>query len=61
MIDPVGVDPRMGPTRPKVDAALVRQILETLTIFPLPDPHVVCIGDLVPHAGVVAVPAPPAR
>lgn len=62
MVDPAGADPRMGPTRPTGDAALVRQILETLTTFPLPDPHVVCIGDLGSQpAGVLAVPTPPAR
>jgi hypothetical protein len=62
MVDPVGVDPRMGPRRPAAGAELVRQILETLTTFPLPDPHVVCIDDFGSQpAGVLAVPTSPAR
>ena len=62
MVDPPGADPRMGRARSEADAALVRQILETLVAFPLPDPKVVCIGDLGgPHPGAVAVPTAPAR
>jgi hypothetical protein len=57
VLDPEGADPRHGPTRPKVDATLVREIVGTVASFPLPDPHVVCIGDLGgPRGGTVAMP-----
>jgi len=46
MVDPVGADPRMAPVRHRVESAVAREILDTLTTFPLPDPKVVCIEDL---------------
>ena len=46
VVDPVGVDPRMGPVRKKVEPAVVRKILETLATFALAKPDVVCIEDL---------------
>jgi hypothetical protein len=62
MIDPEGVDPRMGTAPQPADVELVRQVLGTLRTFPVPDPDVVCIGDLRSRpAGVVAMPAPSAR
>jgi hypothetical protein len=59
-VDPSGVDPRMGVTRPQ-DVAAIRGVLATLATFPVPDPNTVCIEDL--RTGVVAdTPAvPPSR
>jgi hypothetical protein len=56
-LDPGGNDPRFSAVRPAVDEKLVREIVATVATFPLPDPHVVCIGDLGrPAAGVVVTP-----
>ena len=61
MIDPAGTDPRMDPT-PGPDPATVREILDTLVTFPVPDPRVVCIEDLGPVSGAAAsAPAPTPR
>jgi len=53
MIDPVGADPRMDRRRPS-DLGIVRQVLETLTTFAVPDSHVVCIDDLPPGTPAAA-------
>jgi hypothetical protein len=52
MVDPAGVDPRLShPAPPRLDAAVVRTMLDTLATFALPDPQVVCIEDLGRAAG----------
>jgi hypothetical protein len=54
MLDPTDADPRMA-TQPKaVDAAVIRRILDTIAVSPLPPPDVVCIEDL-PRPGAAAV------
>ena len=62
MLDPAGIDPRLGSARGP-DPAIVRQIVDTLVTFPVPDPHVVCIEDLRPavSAAVASPPAPAPR
>ena len=54
MLDPPAADPRSGMEWKTVDAAVVRRILDTIAVTPLPAPDVVCIEDL-PRAGA-AVP-----
>ena len=44
--DPVGVDPRMQPTKEKADLAVVRKILGTLKTFPTQKPPGICIEEL---------------
>jgi hypothetical protein len=44
--DPVGVDPRMQPTKEKADLATVREILRTLKTFPIQKPPGICIEEL---------------
>ncbi|HJQ84207.1 MAG TPA: hypothetical protein VKA21_09030 [Candidatus Binatia bacterium] len=48
MLDPVGADPRMRPVRRRLDAKVVRAVLETVAAIPLPEPKAVCIEDLAP-------------
>jgi hypothetical protein len=44
--DPVGVDPRMGPTKQEIDPAVLRNILKTLRTFPTQKPPGICIEEL---------------
>jgi hypothetical protein len=55
MLDPAGVDPRLGrPGEPATAPAVARRILATLRTFSVPDPKVVCIDDVGPGAPSVA-------
>jgi hypothetical protein len=55
--DPVGVDPRMGPTRARFEPALLRQILGTLRTFPIQQPSVICIEEQQNRGLTIGIPA----
>jgi hypothetical protein len=56
MADPVGVDPRMQETKGKIDLAILRTILGTLTTFPIQKPPGVCIEEFQPRGISIGVP-----
>ncbi len=56
LADPVGVDPRMQPTKVEVNLALVREILGTLKTFPIQKPPGICIEDLPPRGFSIGIP-----
>jgi len=58
VVDPVGVDPRMGQVKQKIEPALVRKILETIKTFPIQKPQGVCIDELQNRGFMMGVPAP---
>ena len=54
--DPVGVDPRMGPTRERIDPAILRKILGTLKTFPTQKPSGICIEELQDRGLTIGIP-----
>jgi hypothetical protein len=54
--DPVGVDPRMEPTKQKIDLAIVRKILGTLETFPIQKPSGICIEELQNRGLSIGIP-----
>jgi hypothetical protein len=56
VLDPVGVDPRVGTVRPAVEQDIMHRIVDTVVAVPLPDPKTVCIDDLGPGARAIAAP-----
>jgi len=55
--DPVGVDPRMGPTREQFDPAVLRKILGTLKTFPIQKPSAICIEELQNRGLTIGIPS----
>ncbi len=56
LADPVGVDPRMQPTKVEIDLMLVREILGTLNTFPTQKPPGICIEELQHRGFSIGVP-----
>ncbi|MFH1026435.1 MAG: hypothetical protein V1791_00385 [Pseudomonadota bacterium] len=54
--DPVGIDPRMGPNRGKIDPAVLRKILGTLKTFPIQKPSAICIEELQNRGLTIGIP-----
>jgi hypothetical protein len=54
--DPVGVDPRMGPTREQFDQAVLRKILGTVKTFSIQEPSVICIEELQNRGMTIRIP-----
>lgn len=54
--DPVGVDPRMQPTKEAIDLAVVRKILGTLKTFPIQKPPGICIEELQNRGLSIGIP-----
>lgn len=55
--DPVGVDPRMGPTREPFDPEVLRRILGTLKTFSIRKPAEICIEELQNRGLTIGIPA----
>ncbi|MHB8908520.1 MAG: hypothetical protein ACYDAA_06530 [Syntrophales bacterium] len=55
--DPVGVDPRIGPTRELFDPAVLRRILGTLKTFPIRKPSAICIEELQNRGLTIGIPS----
>lgn len=54
--DPVGVDPRMGPTREQFDPAVFRKILGTVKTYSIQKPSVICIEELQNRGMTIGIP-----
>jgi len=54
--DPVGVDPRKGPTREQFDPAVLRKILGTVKTFPIRKPSAICIEELQNRGLTIGIP-----
>lgn len=55
--DPVGVDPRMGPTREQFDPTVLRKILGMLKTFSIQKPSVICIEELHNRGLTIRIPS----
>jgi hypothetical protein len=58
LADPVGVDPRLKPSKEKISPTLLRRILATVERLPTVAPDVVCIDELGPTGLTIGRPAP---
>jgi hypothetical protein len=56
LADPVGVDPRMQPTKGGINLAVVREILGRLKTFPTPKPREICIDELQNRGFSIGIP-----